>query len=137
MGKYDVIIIGGGHNGLTAATLLAKKGKKVVLFEKRDVLGGIAAGEEFHPGFKTVGLLHFTSGVRKKAIEAMQLEKYGLKATGKKSNCAILGNRGDGVLVSSDVNSTAQSIAKYSQKDGEAYVALRGFINSISPFLIA
>ena len=50
---YDIVIIGGGHNGLTAAASLAKKGKSVLLLEKRPVLGGIGAGEEFHPGYKT------------------------------------------------------------------------------------
>ena len=79
MSMYDVIVIGGGHNGLTTATLLAKKGKKVLVLEKRNILGGIAAGEEFHPGYSTSGLLHDTSGVRPEVVKILELEVHGLE----------------------------------------------------------
>ncbi len=49
---YDAIVIGGGHNGLTTAAYLAKSGKKVLVLERRHVLGGAAATEEIYPGFK-------------------------------------------------------------------------------------
>jgi len=50
--KYDVIVIGGGHNGLTNAAYLARAGKKVLVLERRHVLGGAAVTEEVFPGFK-------------------------------------------------------------------------------------
>ena len=84
MSKYDVIVIGGGHNGLTTATLLATKGKKVLIVEKRDILGGVAAGEEFHPGYRTTGLFHDTSGVRSEVVNNLALEKFGLKFENKR-----------------------------------------------------
>jgi len=52
MANYDAIIIGAGHNGLTAAAYLAKAGKKVLVLERRHVLGGAAVTEEIYPGFK-------------------------------------------------------------------------------------
>ena len=52
LSKYDAIIIGGGHNGLTAAAYLARAGKKVLVLERRYVLGGAAVTEEIFPGFK-------------------------------------------------------------------------------------
>ena len=85
--KKDIVVIGGGHNGLTAAATLGRKGKKVILLEKRSVLGGIASGEEFYPGYRTTGLLHDTSGVRSKVIKALNLEKFGLKI--KKSRATV------------------------------------------------
>ena len=57
--KYDVIVIGAGHNGLTTAALLAKQGRKVLVLERRQITGGIAAGEEFHPGYRTAGGVQF------------------------------------------------------------------------------
>src|SRR5947208_542965 len=75
---YDVIVIGGGPNGLTAAGLLAKAGRKVVVLERREILGGVAALEEFHPGYKVPGLLHDTAGVRRGVAETLQLERHGL-----------------------------------------------------------
>jgi hypothetical protein len=56
-------IIGGGLNGLTCAALLAKKGHKVVVLEASDAVGGIAAPHGFHPGFRSAGLLHDTTGL--------------------------------------------------------------------------
>jgi phytoene dehydrogenase-like protein len=90
MSKYDVIVIGGGHNGLTTATILAKKGKKVLIVEKRDVLGGIAAGEEFFPGYSTSGLLHDTSGVRTGVIKELDLKGFGLEVENNRDDVAIL-----------------------------------------------
>ena len=58
MTAYDVIVIGAGHNGLTAAAYLAKAGKRVLVLEARPEVGGVLAPEEFHPGFRVEGALH-------------------------------------------------------------------------------
>ena len=134
MNKYDAIIIGGGHNGLTTAALLAKKGKKVILLEKRDILGGMAAGEEFHPGYRTTGLLHDTSGVRQSVIKALQLEKYGLKTSSARAAFVLLSKEGQGISISSNTKETAESIERFSKKDAAAYIEYRDFIDRISGF---
>ncbi|MEE8424558.1 MAG: FAD-dependent oxidoreductase, partial [Elusimicrobiota bacterium] len=59
----DAIVIGAGHNGLSAAASLARKGRKVLLLEKCGEIGGLAAGTEFHPKHRSRGLLLDTSGV--------------------------------------------------------------------------
>lgn len=133
MSKYDIIIIGGGHNGLTAATLLAKKGKKVLLVEKRKILGGIAAGEEFYPGYSTTGLLHDTSNIRLKLIKELQLEKYGLKIDNKPPTISLLSKDGKSINIQSDLDATVKSISKYSSKDAESYIKYQEFIKKISP----
>lgn len=132
MSKYDVIVIGGGHNGLTAATILAKKGKKVLVVEKRNVLGGIAAGEEFFPGYSTTGLLHDTSGVRSQVINTLQLEKHGLVIDNNRADVTILSKDGKSVIIHSDVNRTADAISKFSENDAKAYKEYRVFLKKIS-----
>jgi len=132
MRTYDVIVIGGGHNGLTAATILANKGNKVIVLEKRELLGGVAAGEEFYPGYSTTGLLHDTSGVRSEVIKELHLEKYGLEVDHHRSEVAILSKDGKSVTISPDKEATAGAIAQFSNHDAEAYKIYREFIKKIS-----
>ena len=105
--KYDVIVIGGGHNGLVAATTLAKENKRVLVLEKRAVLGGIAAGEEFYPGFTSAGLLHDTSEIRGSVIKALDLEKFGLKYRNARPTYSILSKEGGCVHLDPDVDKAA------------------------------
>lgn len=132
MSKYDVIVIGGGHNGLTTATLLAQKGKKVLVVEKRNILGGIAAGEEFHPGYTTTGLLHDTSCVRSEIVTKLQLEKHGLEIENQRADVTILSKDGRSVTLQADINVTAVAISKFSEKDAKSYKAYCTFIKKIS-----
>ena len=132
MSKYDIIVIGGGHNGLTTATMLAKKGKKVLVVEKRSLLGGIAAGEEFHPGYSTTGLLHDTSGVRSDVVKNLRLEKYGLEFEMGRSDVTLLAKDGRSVNIQSDVEATAKSLEEFSGKDASAYKDYQNFLKKIS-----
>src|SRR5258707_1954094 len=75
----DVIIVGGGHNGLVTAFYLAKAGFKPLVLERRDQTGGAAITEEFHPGFKCSTLAHTAGPIRPDVVRDMQLEKHGLK----------------------------------------------------------
>ncbi len=133
--KYDTIVVGGGHNGLTAATILANHGQKVLLVEKRSIFGGVAAGEEFHPGHWSTGLLQDTGSVRRNVITDLSLEKFGLETNGKRASTAILGKQGKCITISDDETQTAQSINRYSEKDSEAYLTYKNFITKITPFI--
>ena len=75
----DVVIIGGGHNGLVTAFYLAKAGYKPLVLERRPQPGGAAITEEFHPGFRCSTLAHSAGPLRPDIVRDMQLEKHGLK----------------------------------------------------------
>ena len=74
----DAVVIGSGHNGMVAALRLAGAGRRVTVVERREVVGGLAAGEEFHPGYRSPGLLHDTAGLRPRIVAALGLERHGL-----------------------------------------------------------
>jgi len=133
--KYDIVVIGGGHNGLTAATTLARKNKNVLLLEMRSVLGGLAAGEEFFPGYRTTGLLHDTSGVRSIVIKALKLEKFGLKTRKSRPTISLLSKDGKCLQLYSDVDKTSALITNFSKKDAEAYKEYHAFIDKIRGFI--
>src|SRR6266852_5732236 len=79
MTKYDAIVIGGGHNGLTTAAYLAKAGKKVLVLERRHVVGGAAVTEELYPGFKYSVCSYVVSLLRPEVIRELELPKYDLE----------------------------------------------------------
>ena len=77
--RFDVVVIGGGHNGLTCACYLARKGLSVGVFERRGILGGAAVTEEFHPGFRNSTASYTVSLLNPKVIRDLRLAEHGLK----------------------------------------------------------
>ena len=77
--EYDIIIVGGGINSLTAAALSAKKNKSILLLESRDELGGMATLEEFSPGFKCNMIYDYIRWIDPRIIKKLNLYKYGLE----------------------------------------------------------
>ena len=79
MNKYDIIIIGAGHNGLVAAYYLAKAGLKTLVLERREIVGGGAVTEEFHPGFRCSTLGGNPGPLLPQVIKDFQLERRGVE----------------------------------------------------------
>src|SRR6187431_1376882 len=77
--RYDALIIGAGHNGLVCAFYIARAGLKVRLLERRDVVGGAAVTEEFHPGFRNSVASYTVSLLQPKVIRDLDLHGHGLK----------------------------------------------------------
>ncbi|MEE8368786.1 MAG: NAD(P)/FAD-dependent oxidoreductase [Thermoanaerobaculia bacterium] len=132
---YDVAIIGGGHNGLTTACLLAQAGRKVVIFERRPQLGGLAGSEEFSPGYHSSGILHDSSGVRPQVIEQLRLESYGLRYDSEPRPVLIPREDGRSLLLWSDPERSAAEISAHSQRDAKTYHQYRAFLQRIAPIL--
>jgi phytoene dehydrogenase-like protein len=120
MTNYDAIVIGGGHNGLTAAAYLARAGKKVLVLERRHVLGGAAVTEEIHPGFKFSVCSYVVSLLRPEVIRELELPKYDLEIIPLDSTFTPMPN-GDFLFRCGDHSRTRREIARHSVTDAEAY----------------
>src|SRR6266498_5456651 len=120
MPNYDAIIIGGGHNGLTAAAYLAKAGKKVLVLERRHVVGGATVTEEIYPGFKYSVCSYVVSLLRPEVIRNLELPKYDLEIIPLDSTFTPLPD-GDYLFRCSDHAKTRREIARHSVTDAEAY----------------
>lgn len=135
MKKFDTIVIGAGHNGMTTAALLAKKGRKVLVVEKNAKAGGLAASTEFHPGFKTAGILHDTTAVRRWVADKLELTKYGLKFHSEHLPVFAPQRSGRGLLLWRDPKKAMEEIGPHSEKDAKKYLQYREFIGRITPFM--
>jgi len=117
---YDAIIIGAGHNGLTTAAYLAKAGKKVLVLERRHVLGGAAVTEEIYPGFKYSVCSYVVSLLRPEVIRELELPKYDLEIIPLDSTFTPMPG-GDYLFRCGDHARTRREIARHSPADAEAY----------------
>jgi phytoene dehydrogenase-like protein len=133
--RYDAIVIGAGHNGLTTAALLAKQGREVLVVERSDVVGGLAAAEEFHPGYHSGGLLHDTTGVRDAVVRELELEKHGLRMRSHRPDVLALGDDGQSLLVRGDRVKAVEEIDPVSKKDAWRYADYHAFVDRVRPVL--
>ena len=120
MNKYDAIVIGGGHNGLTCAAYLALAGKKVLVLEKRHLLGGAAVTEEVFPGFKYTVCSYVVSLLRPEIIRELDLPRFGLHILPLDSAFAPMEN-GDYLAMYADPASTREELKRHSARDADAY----------------
>jgi len=118
--KYDAIIIGGGHNGLTAAAYLARAGKEVLVLERRHVLGGAAVTEEIYPGFRYTVCSYVVSMLRPEIIRELDLPRHGLEIVPEECLFTPLPD-GDRLILWADRDATRREIKRHSAKDAESY----------------
>lgn len=126
--SYDAVVIGGGHNGLVASGYLAKEGFKVLVVERRPVLGGAAATEEVYPGFKVNTGANDAGSFLTEIVDDLGLESFGLQFIESRMMILALQPDGNSLVLWRDLERTAQEIARFSKADAEMYSS---FLNEV------
>ena len=118
--RYDAIVVGGGHNGLTNGAYLAKAGLRTLILERRHLVGGAAITEELHPGFWFTTFSYALSLLRPDIIHELELTKHGFMPLLMSSTFAPMEN-GDYLLLGQDRGENLREIARHSKHDADAY----------------
>jgi len=118
----DIVILGGGHNGLVTAFYLAKAGYKPLVVERRGVVGGAAITDDFHPGFKCSTLAYADGPLLPEIVRDMELESHGLSMIHPHIRLFALSPDGHGLLLFSNPADTAAHLSRISRDDSEKYL---------------
>ncbi|HEX4753305.1 MAG TPA: NAD(P)/FAD-dependent oxidoreductase, partial [Solirubrobacterales bacterium] len=132
--SYDAIVVGGGHNGLTTAAYLAKAGQKVVVLERRHILGGACVTEEVWPGRRVSRASYVVSMLQPKIVKDLRLEDFGYHAVPLDPAYAALTPDGP-VVFYDDPRATAESIRPISSHDADNFVAFEERLFRVADFL--
>jgi phytoene dehydrogenase-like protein len=141
--KYDAIIIGGGHNGLACAAYLGRAGRKVLVLERRERVGGAAISEEVFPGFRFSVFSYVVSLLRPEILRELELPRHGLHILPLESTLTPLPEgcvRGGDYLVQwSDHDRNRAELARHAPRDAEAYdefgLLLHRMARAVKPLL--
>jgi phytoene dehydrogenase-like protein len=120
-GHHDVIIIGAGHNGLVAACYLARAGRKVLVLERRSLVGGACVTEEVFPGFKVSTAAYVNSLFRKEIVRDLRLADYGFEVLERNPSSFTPFPDGRSLLLGPDAGLNRREIGKFSPRDAENY----------------
>lgn len=138
---YDAIIIGAGHNGLITAGYLARAGKKVLVVEARDVVGGACTSEELIPGATWSSCAFIASLLRPEIIADLELERFGLEMYQTEANEVSIFPDGSHLFVWKDMDKTLKEIEKFSKSDAGAFLdfglRVKKFASILTPFLMS
>jgi phytoene dehydrogenase-like protein len=122
--RWDAIIVGAGHNGLTAGALLAKAGLRTLVLERRDLIGGCCVTEEIAPGCRASTTSYIASMLRPEVIRSLELDKRGLRMVPCEPAVQVALEGGEVVGDWSDGARTAAEIARFSRRDAQAFEAV-------------
>jgi phytoene dehydrogenase-like protein len=119
--SHDIIIVGGGHNGLVAACYLAKAGLKTLVLERREIVGGASVTEEIHPGFRCSTLAHSAGPVAPQVSADLNLSRFGLEMITPEARVLALATDNQSLCIYNDAARTVSEIESFSGKDAKSY----------------
>jgi phytoene dehydrogenase-like protein len=132
---FDVVVIGGGHNGLVTAGFLARGGLRVLVVERRGIVGGACVTEEIAPGFRASTAAYVASMMRPEVIRGLGLTKYGLRMTPCDPLLFVPSRNGRPLFLWQDPRRTAAGIEKYSTRDARAFLEFDAEIKRLATYL--
>jgi phytoene dehydrogenase-like protein len=133
--RSEVVVIGAGHNGLTAAAYLAKDGGHVTVLERADEVGGILRGAEIAPGFTVPGIAHTVGRFRHSVVEELELSRHGLELLAPAVRLFAPQPDGSSVTFWGDVARTAEELRERNPLDAEAFVSFDRKVRAVASFL--
>ncbi len=132
---YDAIVIGAGHNGLVTAAYLAKAGRRVLVLERREKVGGILETVEVAPGIRAPGISHTVGRLRRSVIEDLGLERHGLLLTDPPVRVFAPQPDGSALTLWADPARTADELRARSPHDADAYPRFDARVRALASFL--
>jgi phytoene dehydrogenase-like protein len=130
--EYDAIIVGGGHNGLTTAAYLSRAGLKVLVLERREVVGGAAVSEHPWPGYTVSTLSYVLSLMPPEVMSELELRRHGLTLYPLAADYYVPFPDGSHLLLTKDPAQATSEIAKFSKKDAETWPAFSAYLAQIA-----
>lgn len=129
---WDVIVVGAGHNGLTAGALLARAGLSTLVLERRDVVGGCCVTEEIAPGCRASTTSYIASMLLPEVVDALELRRYGLRMVPCEPALQVVLEDGEVLASWADPARTAAEISRFSASDARAYRALEAELGALA-----
>jgi phytoene dehydrogenase-like protein len=133
--SYDLIVIGGGHNGLVTAAYLARAGVKVLVLERREVLGGACVTEEIWPGYKVSTAAYVNSLLRPEIIRDLELKRHGFQMLPRNPSSFTPFPDGRSLLLGPDKALTHREVSKFSARDADALPKYEAMLERVADFL--
>ncbi len=133
--SYDLIVIGGGHNGLVTAAYLARAGIKVLVLERREVLGGACVTEELWPGFKVSTAAYVNSLLRPEIIRDLDLKRHGFKMLPRNPSSFTPFPDGRSLMLGPNKAMTHREVSKFSARDADALPKYEQMLERVAAFI--
>src|SRR5213594_4756498 len=133
--RYDVILIGAGHNALVTAAYLARAGRRVLVLERRELIGGACVTEELWPGFKVSTASYVNSLFRPQIVRDLELTRYGFELLPRSPASFTPFPDGRSLLLGPDKELTDREISKFSTRDAAAFPKYEAWLETIADFV--
>lgn len=134
-GGYQALVVGGGHNGLTAAAYLARAGLRTLVLERREILGGACVTEEIAPGCRASTTSYIATMLRPEVVRDLRLGSHGLRMVACEPGIQVAFPDGDVVPWWTDTSRAAAEFARVSRKDAETYLEVDSRLKRLARYL--